>query len=241
MRRQTRDLEDQLRVAEVQKNSEVISTLTMQIEELKVAVQENSRAQFLAEIEEVQAKQTYRSSLNDLETRILQARGELSGNVDQAGLVRLANKRQGQLGDYRNELQELLSKARRRDDEEQERNLTLALKENELALLENTKQIKELQGAMTVQSFTSLSWQQFRQAIFSGMGSIIPRYDIPQAHSGGMVMRDGLFQLKAGELVKTAKQQAPSKNVDVDVNLYQVKERADANEIAQTVVWAETR
>ncbi len=46
---------------------------------------------------------------------------------------------------------------------------------NESAIQENTKALKDLNQS-TIQSFSSASWRQFRQAVFDGMGNILPTF-----------------------------------------------------------------
>lgn len=56
-----------------------------------------------------------------------------------------------------------------------------AMIRNTGALLDNTREINELTGASTTpQTWSTSAWQWFRQAIFDGMGQVLPQYEVPQ-------------------------------------------------------------
>jgi hypothetical protein len=80
--------------------------------------------------------------------------------------------------------------------------LRTALLENQIALLQNTEELQTLTATMTdAQDFSSSSWLLFREAVFNGIGGLLPQFQIPQLQTGGMVTKTGLFQLHAGEAV----------------------------------------
>lgn len=104
-------------------------------------------------------------------------------------------------------------------DRQRFESLVEAIVGNESALLQNTSSIRDLEGQLgRPQSFSSTAWQLFRQAVFNGAGSLMPRYQIPQMHTGGVVPHSGLYNLAVGERVTRAGGQAPGGNVYVEVN-----------------------
>ena len=83
---------------------------------------------------------------------------------------------------------------------EQFQNLINAIIENEATLQTNTQALNELNGQTKgPQTWSSSSWQFFRNAIFSGMGDVLPQFQSMQ--TGGWVTKSGLFNLHAGERV----------------------------------------
>lgn len=89
--------------------------------------------------------------------------------------------------------------------EKQFQALINAILENEVAVIENTKQLEEAMKENQIQSFTSTAWQWFRKAIFTGMGGLMPAYaegtPYYSAAEGGEVGADGAFNLHRGELI----------------------------------------
>lgn len=80
-----------------------------------------------------------------------------------------------------------------------------AILENEVALIDNTKQLKESMQQNQIQSFTSTAWSWFRNAIFNGMGGLMPQYaegtPYYAAAGGGEMTTDGLIEAHRGELI----------------------------------------
>jgi hypothetical protein len=119
-----------------------------------------------------------------------------------------------------------------------------ALVGNESALQQNNQSIKDLNGNLGFQSFSSTSWEKFRSAIFNGMGNALPQYEIQQMHVGGYVTKAGVFDLQAGERVLTAAHQqnlwsAKSQSVEQNITLNVTKliEENDALSIAKRTAW----
>jgi hypothetical protein len=111
--------------------------------------------------------------------------------------------------------------------------LNQALLENEVALLENKTAVKELNGTMNVQSFTSSSWQMFRQAMFSGEGNLLPRYNLPGSKE---FMMPNTTSAAGTRMPSISGTQAAGTNGDsISVDIHEVKERADPLEIAKTI------
>jgi len=65
----------------------------------------------------------------------------------------------------------------------------------------NTQQLKDLNGQIAPQGFSSTAWQWFRNAIFTGMGDVLPQYTVPSFDTGGTVLRTGMARLHQGEYV----------------------------------------
>lgn len=58
--------------------------------------------------------------------------------------------------------------------------------DNTTATLDNTQQIDTLNGTITQpQTWSTTAWQWFREAIFNGMGQVLPRYDMAQVAASG--------------------------------------------------------
>jgi DNA repair exonuclease SbcCD ATPase subunit len=245
MERQMERLADALDDARKQGLDEVAEGLKLQMEELEVAIEENSRAQFMARIEEANAERQFQLQMLDLESRITTTKGELSGEVDQATLIRQAEARQKVLEAQRRDLEEFLDEAKDRDDEELVRQLTLQLKENELAILENSKQIKELNGTLNnTQTFTSRGWEQFRQATFTGMGGLMPNMQIPTGNilsapgvaMPGSALSSQIFNLPGGSQLQGLVEKVNTNNI----NINEVQEHVDPVWLSQVLAFSQT-
>lgn len=85
------------------------------------------------------------------------------------------------------------------------RSLIEAVLNNEVAVIENTKQLQEAMQEQKIQSFTSSAWQFFRSAIFNGMGGLMPEYAAGTpfygADGGGEMTGDGPINAHRGELI----------------------------------------
>lgn len=79
-----------------------------------------------------------------------------------------------------------------------------AIIDNAGAIEQNTQQLQELNASQQVQSFTTTAWQLFRRAIFSGMGAILPQFQVPMMQSGGAIMSSGLLYGHEGERIVPA-------------------------------------
>lgn len=90
--------------------------------------------------------------------------------------------------------------------------LTDALLNNEAAIIDNSQQLKDLNGNND-QGFSTYSWTAFRQAVFNGTGGLLPQYanSIPKMAVGGTIQREGLAYLHPAEVVLN-KQQAQQWN-----------------------------
>jgi hypothetical protein len=155
---------------------------------------------------------------------------ELRGDTE--GQRNLLGQRRDILLGQRAGLQDLLSRA---TDPDQIEDLQRQLLENEIALEENTKAVQDMTTAIAPQGFSSRAWDWFRVAIFNGMGGLLPQYEIPSMAGGGYITRSGLFNLHAGERV-IPKGTMGETNINVDI--HQVRDRADPLEIASNISWA---
>jgi DNA repair exonuclease SbcCD ATPase subunit len=189
---------------------------------------------------------TRQIGLEDIRTRILQLQGEISGVIDQAGLIALAEARKTLLLGQRAEIETQLAGAQDRGDVVLIKELEEALLNNELALLENTKELLELNGQLgQPQGFTSTAWELFRIAVFNGMGGLMPQLQpfIPSMQTGGPVTQTGLHFLHQGEYVipppgTTSSQQVGGQTVNVGgISITEPMEVADPNTLANKIAF----
>ena len=179
-----------LGVAQAQGNIRLIQDLTDQIAELDVAIQENTKAYFDARVTEVTARHDYTDSMIDLRLQLVDLDGTISGQIDQAEKVRLLGLKQADLAAKGIELQALLNEAYATGNIQAQQDLEKAMLENTIAQRQNTQATNEASGAMQdPQSWSSSGWQWFREAVFSGMGQVLPQYDQSQSvfNSGAVI------------------------------------------------------
>jgi hypothetical protein len=203
-----------------QQNIQIIQSLEDQIAELDVTMAENVRAYHQARFEDVNQRAGFVLGINDLQKQILELTGQITGNTDRAALLGLAMQRDAVLRGKGNELQSLYNDAVSRRDQQAMQDLETAILENQVAILQNTLAVNELSGTMTdPQTFTSSAWQQFREAIFTGMGQVLPQYQIPMAQTGGIAMKAGLYHLEAGELWRPGSwEQRKEGDINIEIN-----------------------
>jgi hypothetical protein len=113
--------------------------------------------------------------------------------------------------------------------------LITAMSANTEQVLDNTKALNDLSGR-NPQSWSSSSWQWFRSAIFSGMGDILPQYQIPQMAVGGYVTKKGIFELHPGEAV-IPNQNGSVQGGDTNVYITEPMEVADPLYLAKRIEW----
>jgi hypothetical protein len=96
-----------------------------------------------------------------------------------------------------------------------------ALIANEQAIIDNTKQMEDLTNPSKTQSWSTTSWQLFRNAIFNGAGGLLPQFaqTVPQMATGGMILNNGLIYAHAGEMVVRAADVMRG-NTTGDTNIY---------------------
>lgn len=216
-------------------NVGLIEDLTDQLAELDVTIAENTKAAFDAKVTAVNETANFSLNTIDLNRRITELRGSINGNTDKNELLRLANERGAVLQRQRLAQQALLDEAIAAGNQQGMNDLSTQLLENEVATLENTQSINELNGTIKEpQQFSTTAWTMFRQAIFDGMGGLLPEYHIPQMHTGGLVTKAGIFELTPGERVSA--DGSGNTNVDLDIHVTKPIEEADPLHIGKRVM-----
>lgn len=116
---------------------------------------------------------------------------------------------------------------------------------NQIALEENTKAIEELSGGTALQDFSSAPWRLFRQAVFNGLGGLMPQYNIPGvnvpgAAIGANILAGGLLRVHSGETVVPA-QVSRSNNwggdTKIEINVDQAGQDLDVEYLARRMAW----
>lgn len=173
--------------AQQEGNVQLIQDLTDQLAELDVAIRENTKAAFQARVDALNSSTDFSLNINDLNKQILELTGEITGNTDQTALLAIAQERGNILQNQRAALEALLLEAQQNGDQQAINDLTTQLLQNEIALLQNTQAVNTLNGSVTQpQTFTSSAWNWFREAIFNGMGQVLPQFDPSAIQASGM-------------------------------------------------------
>ena len=228
LQQQRAELGGVLAGAQAQGNIALIEELTDQIAELDVTIQENTKAYFDARVEDMNARAGYSLQVNDLTKRIAELKDTASGQINQARLLTLAQERTNILTAQRVEIEALLAEAIRDQNQQAMNDLNIALLENEIALLENTAAIDEMNGTMRdPQTFTSSAWTWFREAIFTGMGQVLPQYDI--GNMGGV---------NTGAVVYPSVSTSSTTSGDTNIILNEAGRPPDLTEISSVVTFA---
>lgn len=109
-----------------------------------------------------------------------------------------------------------------------------SLLQNTLAIVQNTQALDESKEVQ-VQNWSSSAWQAYRTAVFNGTGGLMPHLTqhIPTMHSGGPVLKDGLHNLRRGEYVLDD----PSRFGETNINITQVKEKVDPIELSEVIAF----
>jgi len=227
LRQQYGGLQGVLSQAQAQGNIGLIKDLTDQLAELEVSIQENSKELFNARIEEVTSTSDRKIHTNDLRRQLIEATGAITGLTDTATQLKLTQEDANTLQDTHNKLQALLNEAIANQDQEAIDRLTDQLLENEIAQANNTKAINDLTGATTQpQTFSSSAWQWFREAIFGGMGQVLPQYD-----PTGMGVNTGVAVSSNSTTNNTA-------GGTSTVNIYEAGQPVDITAVTSAIVFA---
>ena len=214
--------------AQGQGNVKLIQDLTDQIAELDVTIQENTKAYFDARFDDVQSRRSYSQSVDDLKIRIIDLKGEVTGFTDTAAKLAIIQKDANELQETHNKLQELYNEAVAAGNQEGMEKLTIALLENEAATWENTKAFNEASGAMQdPQTFTSSAWSWFREAIFSGMGQVLPQYD--PSNAGAII---------TGAQIVPGGNSTTNNGGSVITNIYEAGQPLDVTAVTSAIVFA---
>jgi hypothetical protein len=116
--------------------------------------------------------------------------------------------------------------------------LVQAMLENTGAVVDNTRETRDLTNSITTpQTWASSSWNWFREAIFNGMGDVLPQYRIPQLHSGGTVGRGGLFELAPGEIVINPRGDNMPKTGDLNITVNEAGQPMDITHLANRMAF----
>jgi hypothetical protein len=226
-------------------NIGLIQELNDQIAELTVQIAENTKAQFDAKVDESGARTTFGLNVTDLEKRIIELDGSISGQVDQSKILSNLQKRANILAAQRIELEQFMAEAVANKNQEAINNLTVQLLENEIATKENTVATNELSGVGKTQDFSSSSWLQFRRAIFDGIGNLLPQYamSVPSAAMGANIAQGGLINVHSGEEIwpaktnKLATSGAGTTEIKTAVNITNPTEVADPVYLGNAIGW----
>jgi phage-related protein len=107
--------------------------------------------------------------------------------------------------------------------------------DNTTAVVDNTGQLEELTDT-AVQQWSSTAWQWFREAVFTGMGTVLPEYDVPQMQTGGHVTRGGLFRLHTGEFVVNP-ERSNIKDGDISITVNEAGRPLDVTHLANRIAF----
>ena len=226
---QRAELQGVLGAAMNQGNIALIQDLTDQLAELDVTIQENTKAYFDARVEEVNSRIGFSLNINDLMKQIAELEGTAAGQLDQARISNLLMERGNILSSQRLQLEALLAEAQATGNQQAINDLTVALLENQIATLQNTAAIDEANGLMKdPQSFTSTAWTWFREAIFSGMGQVLPQYD-PINLMGGV---------NTGAVIYPAVTNSTSTGGNTNITLNEVGRPVDLTEVSSVIAFA---
>lgn len=209
-----------------------IEDLNVQLFENAAAIRANTTAARQAQIDAITSRGNFLGGVNSGLSGILTTMGTTTGQLD-VGRLRDLNSQSGTtlkqtgdalrqqlgetfginlLGAYGTSLTDLLSGLNfdqiegglSVDQRGQFEGLINAIIDNAAAVEQNTQQLQDLNASQQVQSFSSSAWQLFRQAVFNGMGGLLPAYQAPLMASGGSILSDGLIYGHQGETIVPA-------------------------------------
>jgi hypothetical protein len=222
-------------------NVGLIQDLTDQLAELDVTIAENTQAQFQARVEDVNRIANYGLGINDLNKRIAELTGQITGNTDSAKLLALAQERTQILETQRASLEQLLLDAMKAGDQAAINDLTTQLLENQVAVLENTVAINELNGTVNgMQTFSTTAWQMFQNAIFNGNSGLLPQYEMAITNGGAIAANAGMTtEAPVGDGSALAKSAVatPAGDTNIDVHYHEVNDAPSPMETAKRVDW----
>jgi hypothetical protein len=123
--------------------------------------------------------------------------------------------------------------------------LIQALTDNTTATVQNNLQLQNLNATSNQQQFSSAAWQQFRTAIFNGIGGLLPQYamQVPSLDVGGTLTSHGLIYAHKGETVtpatvtRGAPPSAPT-HQEIHNHFTEPMEVADPVHISNRIAWA---
>lgn len=226
---QLKDLKKELKAAEKLGDKDMINAINDQIDELQTSIVEMAAQQFQNSIDEINKKADRKLSIESLREQIATASAALTGTDAGPALVKLKEEKGAILREQAGELQKKLAEATAAGNKDAMDALTEQLLENQLAQIENTQALQDINGTMTLQNFSSSSWSSFREAVFDGNGGLSPRFQsaasAPPTASYGAVGGSG------------GKPMGSSSNANINVSITETKEKADPQEIGERIAW----
>jgi hypothetical protein len=145
--------------AQAQGNVGLAQELTDKINELTVAIVEQTKAARDAKFAATADAFDYATSINDLNKQLVEATDAVSGQTSSAELLRLAQERQTLLTNRTAEIQAQLDEAIAAGDTKAAQDLTKELLQNKIAVQNNTKAINDLTNEGTApSSYQSTPW-----------------------------------------------------------------------------------
>lgn len=266
MRQQQGELQERLGVAIAGGNLNAIRELTDQIQDLEVAIAENTIEARNARIEAINSRAQFRTGALGSAVGIVQAIGGRPGQTQNTGVLSqlfqsigttLGTQRQGLdseltglgfgggVGDLTTPegiasfLGRVLPWLETLPEAQrgQAEDLVNSILENTSATIDNTSQLEDLTGA-NGQSFSSTAWTMFRTAILNGNGRLIPALNglVPSFQSGGVMPYDGIANLHAGEIITNP---ALGQSIgDTHFHITTPVEKLDGTTLARETAWA---
>lgn len=220
--------------AEASGNTSLADEIRDQIASLNQDINDQYRRKFTEAREAANKQFSFQSSLNDVALSIAQISGP--GFTPNLSAIRQALTNRGALLNNRAaDLQQQLAGAYATGDQDLIMDLTVAIEENRLAVLQNSQALAEATGALTDQTWTSSAWDQFRVAVFDGLGGLMPNMTVPALATGGYIQREGLFKLHAGEAVIPAEQVGESWGGDTNITINTPSPVVDPRMIAEQI------
>lgn len=239
---QVRELTDAQAAAAATGNTDLVKTIGESIAELNVSIAEMTASQFQGAINLVNNQASRDLARVSTRTRLAQVLAQISGTDSTSAVLALNQEETSVLQTQRTGLQGLLDIATQNHNVDDMRNLTQQLLENELAIAENTLEMKELNGELgRPQSFSSTAWQLFRTAIFNGNGQLLPNFRVPGltdfagGTSGAQLAGGGVSSLPLGGDVILNK--AGNQHSNTHLHITSPVEVADPTTFASRFSW----
>lgn len=219
-------------------NSDRAHEIQDMISELDAAIADLAQQRFQAAIDEVNKAADLQKAILDAKGRIAELAAQIAHGDATKDLIEIAKQRDVLLKEQNQKLTALLEQAKANNNKDQIDSLTQQLLDNQVATLENTLALQELVNKTNApQTFSTTAWQLFRTAIFNGSGGLLPQFAsaVPAMDTGGMVTKDGLFKLHAGEFVEKADKSNVSTGDHIEVNVTSPTEVLDPQHVADVI------
>ncbi len=196
-------------------NQDQRDELNQSLLDLTGALQDNTKAVFDANVAAATSAQSANVSTDDLKFQLASLLGDSQGQTSA-----LADKG-AQIDQEIANIQALIAQTSDPQQLQQLGDILLGLK---ISSKENTDALKGLTDTLNgkgLQDFSSSSWQQFRVAVFNGLGGLMPQYGIPAMATGGKILSDGWLYGHSGEGIVPARisRSVPGGHGDTNVNI----------------------